>query len=152
MAFVFGDSSSRNDGDIGDDVNAKSIMNFKGLTIVIENPIGSIRQGVDKEGNAWQTKFFYPYGYIYNTKGKDNGGIDVFIGNSVTSDRVFIIHQTDGYIYDEDKVMLGFDNKEQARDAYLAHFQTQGYLGVITEMPMFEFKQKIKSNAGNKIA
>lgn len=53
---------------------------------------------------------------------------------------------------DEDKVMLGFDDKDQARDAYLAHFQTQGYLGEVTEMPMFEFKQKIKSNAGNKIA
>jgi len=97
---------------------------------------------VDKAGEPWQTKFYYPYGYIFNTKGADKEGVDCFIGNDPTSDKVFIIHQTDGQRnFDEDKVMLGFSNKEQARDAFLAHYQSQGYIGVITEMPFYEFKE-----------
>ena len=120
-------------------------MNFKGLTIMIENPVGSIRTGVDAHGDKWQTKFHYPYGYIYGTKGLDKEGIDVFIGNNPASERVFIIHQTEGHgILDEDKCLLGFDNIDQARDAYLAHYSTQQYLGEITEMPFFEFREKLK--------
>lgn len=125
----------------------KNVMNFKGLPIIIENAVGSVRTGIDKFGERWQTKFFYPYGYIFGTKGADKEGVDCFIGSNPTSNKVFIIHQTDGEKnFDEDKVMLGFDSKESARDAYLAHYQTQGYIGVITEMPMFEFKKKLFSN------
>lgn len=121
-------------------------MGFKGLIIVIENPVGSVRTGVDKAGEPWQTKFYYPYGYIAGTKGADDDGVDCFIGGNPTSDKVFIIHQTDGQQnFDEDKCMLGFDNKEQARDAYLAHMNSQGYIGVITEMPFYEFKAKLQN-------
>lgn len=132
----------------------KNILNYKGLTIMVENPVGSFRTGTDAEGNYWKTKFYYPYGYIYGTKGADKEGVDCFVGNNPASEKVFIVHQTEGHgVYDEDKVMLGFDTKEQARDAYLAHYQTQGYIGVITEMPFFEFKEllKTKGKAGQKI-
>jgi hypothetical protein len=125
----------------------KGVRNFNGLTIVIENPVGSIREGVDAAGVPWKTKFLYPYGYIYGTKGADQEGIDCFIGNDPTSERIFVIHQTEGHnVYDEDKVMLGFSNKEQARDAYLAHYQTQGYLGEIAEVPLSEFIAWIRFN------
>jgi len=124
----------------------KGVMGFKGLIIVIENPVGSVRTGVDKAGEPWQTKFYYPYGYIAGTKGADGDGVDCFIGKNATSDKVFIIHQTDGgKEFDEDKIFLGFDSKESARDAYLAHYQTQGYIGVITEMPFYEFKAKLQN-------
>lgn len=124
----------------------KDVMNFKGITIAIENPVDSTREGVDDDGNPWSTTFFYPYGYILGTRGVDNDGVDCFIGGNFLSDKVFIIHQTDGKDnYDEDKCMLGFDSLEQARDAYLAHYQTQGFLGEITEMPFFEFKELLKT-------
>lgn len=155
MKYLIDDRVKRvepNTGIIKDSV--QSFQNFKGLTIAIENPVGSIREGIDESGDPWKTKFLYPYGYIYGTKGADGEGVDCFIGPDITSDRVFIIHQTEGHgVYDEDKVMLGFPNKEQARDAYLAHYQTQGFLGQITEMPLFEFKAQLKVNGqtGNKI-
>jgi hypothetical protein len=136
------------------DHGIKNVINFKGLTIMIEQPIGSIRSGVSANGEPWQTKFLYPYGYIKNTKGADGEGVDCFIGPDKDSDKVFVIHQTNGNgSYDEDKVMLAFSNLNQARDAYLAHFNTQGYLGEITEMSLFEFKQKLlsKGKVGNKI-
>lgn len=113
---------------------------------MIEQPIGSIRSGVSANGEPWQTKFLYPYGYIKNTKGTDGEGVDCFIGPDKDSDKVFVIHQTNGNgSYDEDKVMLAFSNLNAARDAYLAHFNTQGYLGEIIEMSLFEFKQKLLS-------
>lgn len=36
--------------------------------------------------------------------------------------------------------MFGFDNKESARDAFLAHYQDQAYLGEMKEMPIYLFK------------
>lgn len=125
--------------------NIKNMIGFKGLMIMVENPVGSIRKGVDANGEKWKTKFFYPYGYIYGTQGSDQDAIDVFVGNDPLSERVFIIHQTEGHgAYDEDKVMLGFNTLESARDAYLAHYNTQQHIGEITEMPFFEFREKIK--------
>ena len=87
--------------------HAKGILNFKGLSIVVENPVGSVRSGKDAEGRAWETRFYYPYGYIYGTRGADGEGVDCFIGNDLLSDGVFIISQNDMKgLYDEDKVML----------------------------------------------
>lgn len=120
-------------------------INFKGLKIMIENPIGSVRKGIDGSGNPWQSKFYYDYGFIEGTLGADGDGIDVFVGNDLTSEKVFIVHQTNGYSkYDEDKAFVGFSSLQQARDAYLAHYNTQGYIGKIYEMPLYEFKEKIR--------
>ena len=122
-------------------------INFRGLNVRIENPVGSVRKGVDQRGNKWKVRFYYPYGFIADTVGKDGEEIDCFIGNHPESENVYIVHQLrpDG-LYDEDKVMLGFSELDSARDAYLAHFNTQGFIGRMTAMPFFEFKQRV----GNK--
>jgi hypothetical protein len=120
-------------------------INFRGLNIRIEQPIGSVREGVDKKGNKWKVRFYHPYGFILNTVGRDGEGVDCFIGDYWESDNVYIVHQLrpDG-LYDEDKVMLGFNDLSSARDGYLAHFNTQGFIGKMTAMPFFEFKERIK--------
>lgn len=120
-------------------------INFNGINIQIENPIGSVREGIDNQGNSWKTKFFYPYGYIEGIEGSDGDSLDCFIGPNETSDKVFIIyqHKADN-TFDEHKVMFGFNTLQQARDAYLAHYNTQGFIGHIEEMPLFEFKERIK--------
>jgi hypothetical protein len=43
--------------------------------------------------------------------------------------------------------LLGFSELDSARDAYLAHFNTQGFIGRITTMPFFEFKQRVSNKA-----
>jgi len=121
-------------------------IQYKGLTIVIENPVGSIRSGEDKHGDKWKTKFLYPYGYIKYTKGADNEGIDCFIGNDDNAEKVYLIHQRIHNRYDEDKVMIGFPDEESARDAYLAHYNTQCMLGPITKMDFEQFKQFLGLN------
>lgn len=119
------------------------------MMITIENEIGSVRKGIDRTGKPWQTKFYYPYGYIENTVGVDGDEIDCFMGSYPESMMVYIIHQLkeDG-LYDEDKCMLGFKDKLSARDAYLAHFNTQDFIGEITEMPIYEFVHKVYQGLG----
>lgn len=119
---------------------------FRNLSIAIENPIGSIRRGVNSNGTEWATRFYYPYGFIEGTKGADGEEIDCFIGENPESENVYIVQQrrADG-LYDEDKVMLGFISLNAARDAYLAHFSTQDFIGRILAMPFFEFKYKLET-------
>jgi hypothetical protein len=37
---------------------------WNGLEIVIENPEGSVRSGIDSDGKSWETKMQNHYGYI----------------------------------------------------------------------------------------
>ncbi len=128
-------------------------IDFHGLKIVVENKPGTVRRGTDPDGEKWKTKMFYPYGYIKGTKATDGEGVDVYVGKNRDSQKVFIIHQKDigTKKYDEDKVMLGFETKESARDAYLAHYDTYEFLGEITEMSIDEFREKLKTRKGKII-
>ncbi|MGE5681607.1 MAG: Eco57I restriction-modification methylase domain-containing protein, partial [Bacillota bacterium] len=128
-------------------------MEFQGMKIAIENKKGSVRRGVDDDGEEWKTKMFYPYGFIVGTEGVDHDEVDCFVGPNNESSTVFIIHQQNPETkkYDEDKCMLGFDTLEQARDAYLAHYDDQAFLGTITQMDIQEFKNKLKTRKGKII-
>ena len=118
---------------------------IQGLNISIEQPKGSTRSGKDPNGKKWTVKMNNHYGYIRGTQGKDKDHIDVFIGDSPTSKKVFVVDQVgrDGS-FDEHKVMIGFDSLEEARAAYLSNYEEgwQG-LGAITETSMDGFKEWI---------
>lgn len=52
---------------------AKGKVRIHGLDISIENPKGSMRKGVDKDGKPWSVKMPVHYGYItrvHHTDGK----------------------------------------------------------------------------------
>jgi hypothetical protein len=86
------------------------------------------------------------YGYIRLTEGVDGDHIDCYIGPDKDSPYVFIVRQKNpkDSMYDEDKVMLGFWSEEEARDAYLAHYDDPNFLGEIDEYSMSEFKKLLK--------
>lgn len=128
-------------------------IDFQGIKISIENRKGSNRYWEDEEGNKGKTKMFYPYGYINSTEGTDGDEIDVFVGSEKDSADVYVIrHMIDGE-YDEDKVMLGFSSKENARDAFLAHYNSADHLGEIKEMSLNEFRELLENHEdGTKIA
>lgn len=119
---------------------------YQGIPVVIEQEPGSIREGVSEQGKPWKTTFHYAYGYIQRTNGADGEEIDCFIGPNPYASNVYVIHQNVGGEYDEDKCMLGFDSEEAARDAFLAHYNTQDHLGPITAMSLVEFKQWLGLN------
>lgn len=94
--------------------------------ITIENPAGSLRKGVDADGKEWSTQMANTYGYIKGTEGVDGDHIDVFLHENMdewNGRKVFVVDQTntDGS-FDEHKVMLGFNDKDEAMTAYLANY------------------------------
>lgn len=125
----------------------KGHYTLQGLNLTIENPQGSVRSGVTKEGQKWETQLANHYGYIKRTEGADGDQVDTFVGPNPESQNVFIVNQIDPTTgaFDEHKVMLGFDSAKEAEDAYHANYQ-QGWegMGTIEEMPMDEFKQWLK--------
>lgn len=130
----------------------KRHIRFQGLEISIENPSGSVRKGVDRDGHEWRTKMTHAYGYIRGSKGVDKDHVDCYIGPNPDASHAYIVHQRKAGQwdrYDEDKVMLGFDTEAQARAAYLKHYDDPRFLGPVTAMPMDEFKRKVMATANS---
>lgn len=124
----------------------KGHINIGGLDISVENPVGSARSGVNREGKKWSVKMKQHYGYIKRTIGADEEQVDVFVKDGTPQDfdgDVFVIDQVDPETgkFDEHKVMLGFGSEKEARDAYLANYKKDWKgLESITAMPILEFK------------
>ena len=95
--------------------------------ITIENPKGSVRRGKDANGKEWESKMNNTYGYFRGTEGVDGDHIDVFISNDIDGwdgRKVFVVDQynPDGS-FDEHKVMLGFNDADDAKSDYLANYE-----------------------------
>ncbi len=76
--------------------------------------------------------------------GKDKDHLDCYIGPNHEADTVYIVHQNDPVTgeYDEDKVMIGFDSEEEAKEAYLKQYDRPGFFGSIDKMSIDTFKGK----------
>lgn len=114
-------------------------ITFQGLPIAIENKAGSVRKGVDPDGTPWRTKMKLDYGYIKGTEGADGEGVDCYVGPDEDADSAFVVHQKNPKTgkYDEDKVMLGFSSKAEAKDAFGQHYDDPSrFLGPIDEVSM----------------
>ncbi|WP_304609805.1 LPD38 domain-containing protein [Muribaculum intestinale] len=95
--------------------------------VTIENPKGSKRSGTDADGKKWETTMTHTYGYIRGTKGVDGDHIDVYISSDVddwNGRKVFVVDQYNpNGSFDEHKVMLGFNDKDEAFEAYLSNYE-----------------------------
>ena len=95
--------------------------------VTIEQPVGSVRRGTDASGKSWETVMHNTYGYIRGTQSVDGDHIDVFLSANIddwNGRRVVIADQynPDG-TFDEHKVLLGFNDMEQAKEAYLSNYE-----------------------------
>lgn len=121
---------------------------WHGLTIAIEHPEGTVREGVDETGKPWRTVFRYAYGEILGTLGMDGDPVDVFIGSYPDAPEVYIVQQMKRKqwdVADEQKVMIDFSSLDEARAAYLAHYDDPRFFGGITAMPVDEFIAKVRA-------
>ncbi|NOR88597.1 MAG: methyltransferase, partial [Bacteroidales bacterium] len=121
----------------------KGHVKVLGIDIAIEQPKGSVRKGTDENGREWESEMKNTYGYFKRTKGKDGDQIDVFLGDNLESKKVFVVDQVnDKKELDEHKVMIGFNNAQEAEQAYLSNYEKgwQG-LGAITETDLSTFKK-----------
>ena len=126
----------------------KGHIKIDGYDVTIENPKGSVRSGVDRNGQEWSVTMNNTYGYIRGTEGVDGDHIDVFLSDDPTQGDVYVIDQVneDGS-FDEHKVMYGFKSALAAKRAYLANY-SPGWkgLGIITKVSKEEFKKWINSS------
>lgn len=130
----------------------KGHVKIDGYDVTIENPKGSVRSGKDANGKEWSVTMNNTYGYIRGTRGVDGDHIDIFLSDNPESGNVYVIDQVDQQtgMYDESKVMYGFNSIDEARDAYLANYEKGWKVGVISEVSKEEFKKWIESST-NKI-
>lgn len=98
-------------------------VTFAGFKISIENAKGSKRYWTDDKGNTGYNEMKNHYGYFSKSLGHDGDHVDVFLGDNQDSDKVYVVDQNkkDG-TFDESKVMLGFNSKKEAKEAYLSNF------------------------------
>ncbi|WP_282193767.1 LPD38 domain-containing protein [Muribaculum intestinale] len=121
--------------------------------VTIENPKGSKRSGTDADGKKWETTMAHTYGYIRGTQGVDGDHIDVYISSDIdgwNGRKVFVVDQynPDGS-FDEHKVMLGFNDKGEAFEAYLSNYEAgweKGRRLDVTAANLDDFEKWIESS------
>ena len=121
--------------------------------ITIEQPQGSVRKGTDADGKQWKSKMNNTYGYIRGAVGVDGDHIDVFLSNDIdgwNGRKVFVVDQynPDGS-FDEHKVMLGFNDADEAKSDYLANYENgweNGRRIDVTAVNLEDFEKWIASS------
>lgn len=121
--------------------------------ITIEQPQGSVRKGTDADGKQWESKMNNTYGYIRGAVGVDGDHIDVFLSNDIdgwNGRKVFVVDQynPDGS-FDEHKVMLGFNDADEAKSDYLANYEKgweDGRRIDVTAVNLEDFEKWIESS------
>ena len=121
--------------------------------ITIEQPQGSVRKGTDANGKQWESKMNNTYGYIRGAVGVDGDHIDVFLSNDIdgwNGRKVYVVDQynPDG-TFDEHKVMLGFNDMDEAKSDYLANYEKgweDGRRIVVSTTNLEDFEKWIDSS------
>lgn len=131
-------------------------MKIHGMDISIETDKGELRHWYDPHNKEeGSTKMKYPYGYIRRTVGADDEHIDVYVGPNADEETVYIIRQNkapDFKEYDEDKVMIGFESKKDAKQAYLMHYNSPKFFESMDSMSIADFKEKyVKKALGDQL-
>ncbi len=114
----------------------KGRFTWNGVEIALENPAGSVRSGVSRQGVAWQQTMNSGYGYFTSkpgadtVEGKPTEGVDVYVGPDLSTSMAYVINQAKdpsqeavGENFDEHKVMVGYPSAQAAIDAYKLDFQ-----------------------------
>lgn len=140
----------------------KETVRIPGEVVSIESPKGSVRSGVTKDGTRWSVTMPADYGYIRRTTGKDGDQVDVYMGPNARSPAlrefpVYIVDQVDADTgkFDEHKVLLGFNSREEALATYEAGFSDgRGIerVGSIAEMDYADFREWVTSRGTKRPA
>ena len=129
----------------------KGHIKFQGLDISIENPTGTVRSGIDPNGQTWETSMEADYGYIRGTNGLDDEHIDVFVGPDKDAQSAYIITIMKPPSFeniDEQKVMLGYNTGAEAKSTFMRHYDSPRFFGSMTAMTMTDFKKKVMESDG----
>lgn len=153
------ESARREREDAMADAELELAQEVVGLRIVIENPAGSIRTWTDSDGTTGWTVMKWGYGFLDGYEGADGEDVDVYRGPVAEPREVYVIHQrrkgapdaTEWPVYDEDKVMLGWDSADAAKAAYLAQYDDPRFFGGMSVFTVDDFKRRLRANPGRKL-
>lgn len=132
----------------------KGHVKVAGFNISIEQPRGSVRSGTDANGKKWSVTMNNTYGYMTDNVGVDGDHLDVFLSNDIDSwdqQNVYVVDQynLDG-TFDEHKVMLGFNDRDEATGAYFSNYDSSWRTSkrkiITSTVPMDIFKKWIESS------
>lgn len=130
----------------------KGHVKVAGFNISIEQPRGSVRSGTDANGKKWSVTMNNTYGYMTDNVGADGDHLDVFLSNDIDSwnqQNVYVVDQfNDDGTFDEHKVLLGFNGKDDATEAYYSNYDEswRNRKLAIYEVPMNVFNKWIDSS------
>ncbi|MBA7555412.1 hypothetical protein ES705_48074 [subsurface metagenome] len=76
--------------------------------------------------------------------------MDVYLGPNEFSNKAFVVHQVDPKTgkYDEDKVMLGFNDASAAKANYVRQYDSAKYFGTMDMYDMDTFKRMLVERRG----
>lgn len=120
---------------------------FAGVPIVVETPAGATRRWISDDGESGETTMLCDYGHFAGTRGADGEEVDVILGPNRDADAAYVVHQMrppDFTKYDEDKVMCGFSSADEAKRAYLDHYDDPRFFGAMTEIPANQLADRLE--------
>lgn len=129
----------------------KKKVDFQGLTVHVDRPRGFIMFGTAPDGTKWRRTYKYDYGFIPKTLGGDGDGLDVFLGPKKKAPSAFwaVQRKPDGS-FDEYKVFLGFDNRDEAIAVYRAHIPKK-FFGRMMTMTVEMMKAMLGNEPNDKV-
>lgn len=129
----------------------KKTVDFQGLKIKVDRPRGFVMFGKDAKGKDWRRRYKYDYGFIPKTLGGDGDGLDVFIGPKKKAKSTFwAVQRKDDGSFDEYKIFVGFDNRDEAIAVYRAHIPKK-YFGRMITMSVEMMKAMLGTNPEEKV-
>lgn len=127
----------------------KRKVEWRGLTLSVENEAGTYRRGRSASGHEWATLLPWAYGYVNGSMGVDGDAVDVYLGPQMEdATMVYVVHQRrygDWSAYDEDKCMLGFMSADDAVAAFLACYDDPRFLGTVDAFPVEDFVRLVRA-------
>ena len=133
-------------GKPSDPDKVKFKQDFQGLTIHVDRPKGFVMFGKDSKGNEWKRTYKYDYGFIPKTLGGDDDGLDVFIGPNKKAPQAFwAVQRKEDGSFDEYKIFVGFDNRDEAIAVYRAHIPKK-FFGRMMTMTVEMMKAMLGTN------
>ena len=131
---------------------ANNTIDFQGLTIRIENPRGTIRSGVNAEGEKWSRRMRADYGDVDGTTTSADGeALDVYVGRDRNAPTAWVVEQLkDDGEFDEYKVLIGFHDEEEALQTYEAHYPEGWYdsnVGEVWPISVERLKELVEDSA-----
>lgn len=120
-----------------------------GLPVSVETQAGALRRWKNPhDGTEGSHRAQHDYGYIRGTIGLDGEHLDVYVGPHRDATHAHVITQMrapDFRDVDEHKVMLGWRDADEAKAAYLRHYNNPRFFGSMESIPIDEFRRRARA-------